>query len=186
MLQARHHAGRGNVAFGSDDGYFLVHFRPQRFGQAFAQNNAKFVRFERVKRTGRHFVGIIDDFSLLVGQDAAQLCAADFSRVGQQALSGNERRAGQNFGFAGKFLLQCLPGGRHTVLVVDQIAHFGVRRDIEQLPADFFLETVHHGQHHNQCNHAQCDADNRHHGNKRHEAAAFFGAQIAQTNPSFE
>ena len=145
MLEARHHAGRGYITFGGDDGYFLVHFCTQRFGQALAQNNAEFVRFERVKRTGRHFVGIIDDFALLVGQNAAQLCAADFAGIGQQALSGNERCAGQYFGFAGKFLLQCLPGGRRAVLAVDQIAHFGVRRDVEQLPADFFLETVHHG-----------------------------------------
>jgi len=57
-----------------------------------------------------------------------------------------------------------------------------MRRHAENARAQFFLKTVHHGEHHDQRHHAQRNARHRDDGNEGDEMVAALGVGVTQAD----
>ena len=90
------------------------------------------------------FVGVVYNFAFLFGQDAAQHDTAYFAGVGKQGLPRDIGGGSKNAGAARQALLLGLPCLSGNGFGRVRIADFGVRGDVEKLPAYFFLEAVYH------------------------------------------
>ena len=181
LLDPRQHTGRRHHALRRNQRQLVALERAQGTRQISTQDDAKFTGFQVGQAPAGHFPGELRHLVFFFRQQAADQCPLGFAAQRQQRLAGDIRRHATHFRMLCHLPRQLRPVRQLPTWPAD----FHVRGHPQNAVAQFLLETVHHGEHHNQRHHPEGNARHRGHGDKGNKVVAALGAGIAQADGEF-